>query len=331
MKYSVIIPTLNAGSGFQDLLQDLHAQLPSSSEILVVDSSSTDGTAETALRMGVRVEVIDRKTFNHGTTRNQALRLTHGEVIVFLTQDIILEGQTTIGSLLAAFTDKTCAAAYGRQLPHRNASVFASCLRAFNYPAQSHIRSYADRLQVGFKAAFLSNSFAAYRRSALDSVGNFKDGIIFGEDSDACARLLREGFTVHYVAESRVFHSHDYSIMAEFRRYFDIGVFHRLENHLLEEFGKPESAGVKYVLGEMRYLKNNKRWFLMPLAIVRNGAKFIGYRVGRRYESLPLWACRALSMHTGWWTTKPAEYSAEAFATSNTLASHSDSNATHLA
>ena len=63
---------------------------------------------------------------------------------------------------------------YGRQLPYENASLFASHLREFNYGTKSYIRTYDDREKYGIKTAFLSDSFAAYRRSALESIDWFK-------------------------------------------------------------------------------------------------------------------------------------------------------------
>ena len=82
---------------------------------------------------------------------------------------------------------------------------------------------------IGIKAAFLSNSFAAYRRSALESVGGFPSDTIFGEDTFAAAKMLLNGWKIAYSAEATVYHSHNLTFIEEFRRYFDIGVFHSRE------------------------------------------------------------------------------------------------------
>jgi len=75
-KASVIIPTLNAGSGFEELLKSLSKQETSFGyEILVVDSGSTDGTAELARRYGASVHQIRKTDFEHGMTRNLGISL----------------------------------------------------------------------------------------------------------------------------------------------------------------------------------------------------------------------------------------------------------------
>jgi rhamnosyltransferase len=62
-----------------------------------------------------------------------------------------------------------------------------------HYPAASEMRALASREQLGIKAVFLSNSLAAYRRSALMAVGGFPKNVISGEDTIVAARLLLAG------------------------------------------------------------------------------------------------------------------------------------------
>ena len=45
---------------------------PLAPRVLVVNSSSGDGTVEEALRLGAEVLVVPRGEFNHGTTREVA-------------------------------------------------------------------------------------------------------------------------------------------------------------------------------------------------------------------------------------------------------------------
>ena len=52
MKASLIIPTLNAQAQLPALIDALRAQTVAPQEILVVDSQSEDGTAQTARQLG---------------------------------------------------------------------------------------------------------------------------------------------------------------------------------------------------------------------------------------------------------------------------------------
>ncbi|HSL40477.1 MAG TPA: glycosyltransferase family 2 protein, partial [Desulforhopalus sp.] len=131
-------------------------------------------------------------------------------------------------------------------------------LRLFNYPPQSSIRSHADRERFGLKTVFVSNSFAAYRRGPLEEVGYFKNTLIFGEDTCTLGRLLLAGYRVAYVSEAAVYHSHNYSLVEEFRRSFDIGVLHSTEKWLLATYGRAEGVGGRYVRSVLNMLSREK-------------------------------------------------------------------------
>ena len=65
--------------------------------------------------------------------------------------------------------------------PGRGANPIEAHARLFNYPPVSAIRSLEDAAAMGFKAIFFSNSFGAYRRTALEQVGGFPKESNFGE------------------------------------------------------------------------------------------------------------------------------------------------------
>jgi rhamnosyltransferase len=226
--------------------------------------------------------------------------LASTEVLIYLTQDTILEDPTALNALLAAFDDPLVAAAYGRQLPRIEAGPLEAHARKFNYPIESEVRDLASRQRLGFKAIFISNSFAAYRRSALLAVGGFPVNIIFGEDTVIAAKLLLAGWKIAYVAEARVYHSHAYPWTHEFRRYFDIGVLHSREALLLGEFGQVSGEGMRFVVSELKYLWP-RHAMLIPSAMVRSVLKLLGYRLGRIENKLTLAWKRRLSMHTRFW------------------------------
>ncbi len=250
----IIIPTLNAASEWPRFSSALLA-CANPHEVLIVDSSSTDGTPELARAAGFKVWSIPRDEFNHGNTRHRAAELVPDcDILVYLTQDAILNGANAIENLVRAFDDPSVAVAYGRQLPRLGAMPIETHARYFNYPTISKVRSLTDREQMGVKTIFISNSFAAYRRSALMAIGGFPQDVIFGEDTIAAAELVLNSWKIAYVAEAQVYHSHNYGWIEEFRRYFDIGVLHSRESWLLEEFGKAGDEGRRFVLSELKYL-----------------------------------------------------------------------------
>ena len=155
---------------------------------------------------------------------------------------------------------------------------------------------------LGIKAIFNSNSFAAYRRSALVEVGGFPTQVIMGEDQAAAASLLLAGWSIVYKAEACVTHSHRYSVVQEFSRYFDIGVFHEQQHELFAPFGSAGSEGFRYVESELRYLLRTNP-LKIPEAIIRTVAKLVGYKLGSRHRVLPKAASRSLAMNKAFFSS----------------------------
>jgi len=297
-KILCVIPTLNAAKTIQAQLKLL---MNTPMDILIIDSSSDDDTLKIVSDMGVDYIKIKREEFDHGGTRRLGAEYKENDIVVFLTQDALPYDKTSVEKLIESFEDGKVGAAYGRQLPYPNETLFGTHLRLFNYPPQSHTRSYQDREKYGIKCASLSDSFAAYNTKALKEVGYFKSGLIFGEDMHVGAKLLKAGYTIAYKSDAMVYHSHGYTLMQELRRYFDMGVFHRNESWILDEFGTPEGEGKKYILSEFKYMVTNRRYGLIFEYILRNLMKYFGYKLGKNYERLPLYLTKKLSMNTHHW------------------------------
>ena len=293
---SIIIPTYNASRYLAAQLNALHRQTVGHAEILIIDSSSTDNTLEVANSYKLKTFVIPKSEFDHGGTRTLAGRWASGDTLVYMTQDVVPVHESAIENLLKPLmSDKRIGTAFGRQIPSPEATPFAIHLRMFNYPEKSYVRTLDDRDMFGLRATFCSNSFAVYRRSALEDVGWFKEKLLFGEDMHACARMLMKGYKVGYAADAMVYHSHNYSLLDEFRRYFAIGVFHKQEQWLLEEFGRPEGEGLRYVKSELSFLLSMRLFHYLPISLFRSLLKFAGYKLGYHYDKFP-WA-RSLSSH----------------------------------
>ncbi|MBI5100170.1 MAG: glycosyltransferase family 2 protein [Nitrospirae bacterium] len=303
---SIIIPTLNASKFLPDLLTKLVLQTVKDKEIMVIDSSSRDDTVEIAKSFNAKVVFIPKEEFDHGGTRNLGGIESKGDILVYMTQDTIPANEYSLENLIKPLhNNNEIAAIFGRQLPNADASAFSAHLRLFNYPDTSCVRCLEDRSVYGIKTVFFSNSFSAYRRSALEEIGWFKKGLIFGEDTHAVAKLLFAGYRVAYAADALVYHSHNYTAFHEFKRYFDIGVLHRTENGILKEFGKTKGEGKKYIRSEVHYLMEHKKYSLFPAFILRNALKYLGYHLGLKYSHIPKNLACKMSMNKNWWENRP--------------------------
>lgn len=300
LKVLLVIPTRN---GARELVR-LMESVPSHTQwldVAVVDSSSSDATVEVAHKHQTMVYGIQVSDFNHGGTRQQMVtQHPDYDVYVFMTQDAYLDDKSAIERIVAPFADPSVGAVCGRQLPHLDANTLSTHARLFNYPSESRVKSMADAAELGIKTPFISNSFAAYRREALLEAEGFPRHVILSEDMYVTARMLLNGWNVAYAGDACVRHSHNYTIMEEFRRYFDTGVFHAREAWIREKFGQAGGEGKRYVLSELSFL-GWRRLYLLPTSILRNAVKLLGYKLGILERHIPLWLKKRLSMHRRFW------------------------------
>ena len=305
-KIACVIPTYNGYKDLSRLLDSLEFQSVGF-DILVVDSSSTDGTQDVGRLRAKNFTSILGSEFNHGGTRQMMVSNNpEYDIYVFMTQDAYLEDANAVDSLLELFQDEKVAAVCGRQLPHLEASPLAEHARFFNYPATSLVKSIDDANNLGIKVAFMSNSFAAYRSKALLEVGGFPEHVIFAEDMYVAAKMLLNGWEVAYAGNACCRHSHNYTLMEEFRRYFDMGVFHAREPWIRERFGGAGGEGLRYVRSELKFL-GLSRLYLWPSAILRNACKLIAYKLGQKEKSLPKGLKKKLGMYKRYWDSAFAE------------------------
>ncbi len=278
---SMVIPTLNAEAELPALLAALRSQTRRPDEMLVVDSSSDDGTL--AVLEGfpeARAKVIARADFNHGTTRHEALLETSGDYVCFMTQDALPADERYVEELVAPLeADPSVAMASGRQLPRPGARRFEQLVRGFNYGPEPNVRGASDVGRLGVKAFFASDACSAYRRVAYLACGGF-GAVETNEDMLMAARLINVGHKVAYAAGARVYHSHDLSLREQYRRNRAVGRF--LAAHAEELGGASE-------LGEGSALARNvfsqlvaERRFGEALAFCADcAARLLGNRMGR--------------------------------------------------
>lgn len=302
MNCILFIPTLNAGKRWLEVIDAINKQRLSPLKKVLIDSGSTDGTITIPNLADFEIIRIPKETFDHGGTRQMAVEhYPEADIYIFLTQDAIPADTHAFENLLRVFEkNPKIGAAYGRQLPHKGAKALEAHARLFNYPEHTQIRSMANAKQYGIKAASCSNSFSAYRRSAFEEAGGFPSGTILGEDVVAAGRILLNGWELAYVADAAVHHSHSYTVAEEFKRYFDIGVFHATNSWIFTHFGSANAEGFKYVKSEIQYVLKHAPLSL-PKAFSSLAAKWLGYKLGLHYMRLPIFLRRKFSMHKNYW------------------------------
>lgn len=301
---SAVIPTLNAESYLESLLDRLLEQTVPVGEIIVVDSASTDKTAEIASRYPqVKLIPVERKNFNHGGTRDLAIQHTSGEVVLMLTQDALPASNDYVEKLIAPFAqDPTVAMASGRQVPKQDASRTERLTREFNYPEKMFVRNKSDLPTLGVKTFFASDCCSAYRRSAYDAIGGFDKDILVNEDMKIAAQFIYGGYSIAYVGSAAVYHSHNYSLTQQFTRNFDVAAFMKMNDDLFANVSAT-SEGVKMVKWILAKMLKGFHFIDATYFVVECAVKLLANKLGAQYKSLPRSARIRFALNKNYWKT----------------------------
>ncbi len=255
-KVSVVIPTRNAGPGFEALLQKLSAQKGDFAyEVLVIDSGSTDGTVEMAERYDATVHRVPAGEFNHGATRNLGISLACGEYVALTVQDAEpLDGNWLSAMVEDLEEDGRVAVVYGRHVPRPESSVLARALvnnlataglerreQEIGDPEEYEKLRPAEKRRI---AAF-DNVSSCIRRPVWEEFQFKKTN--FAEDLRWGKKAVEAGYRIVYEPRSVVVHSHERGSLYDLRRYYVDQLV------LLELFGAAPVSSLRRLIPAVPY------------------------------------------------------------------------------
>jgi glycosyltransferase involved in cell wall biosynthesis len=227
-KVSVVILTLNEASfKFEELLKKIWAQEGNfEREILVVDSGSTDGTAELARRYGATVHRISRHEFNHGATRNLGISLARGEYVALTVGDAVPVDERWLATMVENLEqDQRVAGVYSRQIPDPEASTLTRVLvNSLAITGLERREQFVDDLEQcremppgeRRRIAAFDDVSSCVRRSVWEEMPFEKTN--FGEDIRWGKRVVEAGYKLVYEPRSAVFPSHERGALYDLRR-----------------------------------------------------------------------------------------------------------------
>jgi glycosyltransferase involved in cell wall biosynthesis len=301
---SIVIPVRNGGDDLRSCLERIGAQqIDDELEIVVVDSESTDGSARVAAAFGAKVHTIPAAEFQHGRTRNLGARLARGETLVFTSQDAQAASDDWLERLVAPLRARAeVAGAYGRQVPKSGTKPPERYFLNFLYGTQGRRQEAAGPADLTMDTTFFSNVNSAIRRDVWEEFP-FAEDVVMSEDQEWCARVLLAGHSVVYEPRAAVYHSHDYSVAAAFRRFFDSGA--SSARSYLAGGGAASSTfrvtAREYAVGELNWLwrTGQRRW--IPYAVVYELGKLVGLELGKRHRIIPTALKRRMTNYPGYW------------------------------
>ena len=290
---TVVIPTLNGGVEFMQLLRKLRQQRGLREvQIVVVDSGSSDDTVRWAHEAGAQVVEITPAEFSHSHARNLGAEAAQGDFIVFMVQDAYPIGQLWLYGMLRWLLD------------HRSQGVVAaSCAE--------YCRSDSDLMydsMVNTHYRFLGclhddriGQHAGDDHMALRSMGQLSDVACmigrqlflqhryrgdYAEDLDLGIRLIQQGHRVAMLASVKVIHSHNRTAYYYLKRSFVDVIF---LVGLFKDFGFARCASVPGLIEGVRATAGRTASWLQALP---GQAPALGLDVlaPRRFAAPPLHA-----------------------------------------
>jgi glycosyltransferase involved in cell wall biosynthesis len=221
---SVCIPTFNGGDRLASVIRRVSTQrCPWNFEIIIVDSSSSDGSIECLTNCDrLTVEVISKKDFQHGRTRNRCVELARGAFVAFLTQDACPTDEFWLYNLVSTLEHfPRGAGAFGRHRAWPGASLFTKrdidshFGRFEGHPLAVSRQTDVDKWASGDEhwrqmLHYFSDNNSCLRRSVWADYP-FPE-VDFGEDQIWANRIIEAGFERVYAPSAVVYHSHEFTL-----------------------------------------------------------------------------------------------------------------------
>lgn len=204
--------------------------------------TKSDDCSEKILKMlNTNYVVIEPKDFSHSLTREKAAMSCSGDILVFITQDILIERKDWLYELTLPIIQGECEASYSRQLCNNNS--IEKYTRERNYPNQSIIKDKNSIDKLGLNTFFFSDASSAIKESVFKELNGYdQKKLPTNEDMYIAYKLIMNGYRIKYCANSEVIHSHDFTLKETYERYKLFGQFFKQEPYI-NEFGTNQAGG----------------------------------------------------------------------------------------
>ena len=211
---SVIIPTFNGGKDLPALLALLLKQVDvKETEIIVVDSGSTDDTLKIAEDFTAKIIQITQAEFSHSFARNLGAKNASGEYLLFMTQDAKPGSEHWVRDMAQPILRDVAVAVSCREEPRDDCDLLAR----FSIWIHSRYMGILEQDRVLIMPA--DQGCDAIRRNGQlmdvacmirrDVFDRFEYRRNFAEDLDLGLRLIREGYRLSLLSSAPVIHSHN--------------------------------------------------------------------------------------------------------------------------
>lgn len=280
MTIDIFCPLYNAEKYIIDLNDSLKNQKKVKiNKIIYLLTESKDNSLNILENNKLDFRLIKKEDFSHSLTREKEALKSKADIIVFISQDIVIEDNLWLHNLTKNIISGRCEASYSRQISkYDNIEKYT---REKNYPSKSRIVSKKDINKLGLSTFFFSDASSAIRTDIFKKLKGY-DGknLPINEDMYFAYKLIMNDYRICYEADSIVYHSHNFTLKQLYDRYKLTGQFFK-QNSYLDSYGTTKSGGglAKYVLKRAIQDKNIKVLFRF---LPDMGARYIGMKVGKK-------------------------------------------------
>lgn len=211
---SILIRTKNEAKDLPKALELIRQQSLKSTEIIVVDSGSTDGTVE-IIQQQKDIKLIEMKPeeFTFGRSLNLGCQAAKGDIIISLSAHAFPCDRDWLKHLVQHFDNPQVAGVYGKQAPQRDAWPPVQRDYLEYYGEQIRIQTNPEK----FNDHAFSNANSAIRRQCWEK--RFFDETLTGnEDQEWAQAMLKKGYKIVYEPKAAVYHSHNEPLFKVYQR-----------------------------------------------------------------------------------------------------------------
>ncbi len=206
---SVVVISLNEGQALRRTVDGLAASLPDSSEIIVVDDRSTDGSAE-FLKAGYPGVTVVRPEERLGVAgaRNFGAAHATGDVLVFSDAHVAVPSGWAEG-LLEVLARREVGAVAPAVATMRPAAIEVTGYGQKWSDASLAVGWLGQQDSVPYPAPLLCGCFLALRREVFTEIGGFDPGMVLwgAEDSELSIRLWTCGYECWIAPQVEIQHA----------------------------------------------------------------------------------------------------------------------------
>jgi GT2 family glycosyltransferase len=222
---SVIVPIFNGLRYLPAFFESLAGALPEGAELIVVDDGSTEpvfNAVPDLPRASAIVRLRNEVNLGYSAAVNRAFAVAHGDLIVQLNTDLVLEA-TCITAMLDLIAARPHVGIVGSKLIFPSTGLIQHIGMAFGHLTHRHVFfELAPSHPLCCKTRsmqIVTGATVAMTRAVLQCIGPLDEEYFnCHEDLDHCLKAVKAGFVNYTCAESVAYHWESQSGPARFAR-----------------------------------------------------------------------------------------------------------------